>query len=86
MAHFEATVRLFDLVESDALAARRAVEERLQAAGFSRCQVTKVGVQPSVSPAARPHSIRTETGQPGSALLMAAMAAWALWFLWLFGD
>lgn len=86
MAHFEAMVRLFDIVEPDPLDARRAVEERLRAAGFTRWHVVSVGLQgASTNRAARlPRRVmRTDVSYAGGGLLVAAVVAWTLWFLWL---
>ncbi len=91
MAHFEVTVRLSDVNEADGPAARRAIEERLRAAGFSRWQIVGVGLQGAPkSTAQRRPSIETRrrSNQPdisraGGGLMVAAVVAWALWFLWL---
>jgi hypothetical protein len=92
MAHFEVTVRLSDVNESDGPAARRAIEERLRAAGFSRWQIVGVGLQgatPKSMPQRRTNiEPRRREGQPdmsraGGGLLVAAVVAWTLWFLWL---
>jgi len=86
MAHFEAMVRLFDIVEPDPLDARRAVEERLRAAGFTRWHIVNVGLQGANATRAtrslrRP--MRTDMSYAGGGLLVAAVVAWTLWFLWL---
>ena len=85
MAHFEATVRIFDVTESNAPAARRAIEDRLRVAGFTRWQIARVGVQGTI-----PHKIeprrrvaRTDMSYAGGGMLVAAVVAWTLWFLWL---
>lgn len=84
MAHFEVTVRLLDVVESDAQTAIRVIEERLRSAGFARWHVAHVGLQPAVVPVARPvrRPLPTEAAY-GSGLLVAALLAWALWIVWL---
>jgi hypothetical protein len=85
MAHFEATVRLFDVIEANAPAARRALEERLRAAGFTRWQILGVAPQgtfPRVVEPWRHPGRRREVSYAGGALV-AALLAWTLWFLWL---
>jgi hypothetical protein len=85
MGHFEATVRVFDVIEPDGSAARRTVEQRLRSAGFTRVQVVKVVLQPAIT-----HAVRTAR-QPfpisstyaGGGLLVVVSVAWALWFLYL---
>lgn len=85
MAHFEATVRLFDVIGSNAPAARRALEERLRAAGFTRWQILGVTTQGTlarvVEPRRRPVR-RRDVSYAGGALV-AAVVVWTLWFLWL---
>jgi hypothetical protein len=92
MAHFEVTVRLSDVSEVDGPAARRAIEERLRAAGFSRWQIVAVGLQgaapkntsqrrTSIEPWRR--EARPDVSRAGNGLLVAALVAWTLWFLWL---
>ena len=85
MAHFEATVRVFEVVESDSAAARRAVEERLRSGGFSRWQVVNVALQRAATPAVRvrPRPRRPQMTYTGGGLLVAAIVAWLLWFLYL---
>jgi len=82
MPHYEATVRVLDIVEPDTSAARRIVEEQLRAAGFSRCQVVHVGIQGA---ARRPRRVAERVGEntAGGNLFVAAVVAWGLWFLWL---
>ena len=88
MAHFQATIRVFDVVGQDPPSARRLVEERLRQAGFSRWRVLHVGLQRAVTPAVRPRRrpIRTDASYAGGGLLLAAVFAWALWFLWLLNS
>jgi hypothetical protein len=88
MAHFEARVRLFDVVESNAPAARRAIEERLRAAGFSRWQIVRVGLQGAITQSVTPprRIVRTDVSYAGGGLLVAAVVAWTLWFLWLLAS
>jgi len=89
MAHFEVTVRLSDVNESDGPAARQAIEERLRAAGFSRWQIVAVGLQGAThkNTSQRRTNRRREMGpdisRAGGGLLVAAVVAWTLWFLWL---
>lgn len=88
MAHFEATVRLLDVTESDPPAARRAIEERLRAAGFTRWQIIRVGPQGAVTRRVNPprRSVRSEISYASGSLLVAAVVAWTLWFLWLLAS
>jgi hypothetical protein len=85
MARFEATVRVFDLVESDAPTARRTVEERLRAAGFDRWQVVNLELQPATPPMIRPRRRPTniDASYAGGVLLAVTVLAWAIWFLWV---
>lgn len=85
MAHFEATVRVLDLEEPDALLARRHVEERLRAAGFRRWQIVGLGVEGS-----RPRPVRMRRRSPRlnatyfeQAMLLTAAVVWVLWFVWM---
>jgi hypothetical protein len=88
MAHFEATVRLFEIEEADAPAARHAIEERLRTSGFSRMQIVHVGLQRSWTPPVRVSRRRgqvqnIDAGPAWSGgLMIAVMVAWALWFVW----
>ena len=89
MAQFEATVRLFDIVEPDKAAARRSVEEQLRAAGFHRWQIVSTQLQlavtpPAVRPRRRPSP--TDASYAGGGLLVAAVLAWAMWLLWLLSE
>ena len=88
MAHFEATVRIFDVAESNAPAARRVVQERLRAAGFTRWQVVRIGPQGATTHRGETSRriARTDLTYAGGGLLVAAVVAWALWFLWLLGS
>jgi hypothetical protein len=88
MARFEATVRLFDIVEADAHAAWRMVEEQLRAAGFPRCRVTGMRLQEAAKPVIRARSrpMRTPASYAGGGLLIAAFLAWAMWFIWLLTE
>lgn len=85
MAKFEVRVRLLDIAGHDGWAARRLVEERLRSAGFSRWQITGIGVyEPGeLSPVPRVRPIpRPQFGSAANALLIAAAVAVGLWF-WL---
>ena len=96
MAHFEATVRILDVTESDAPAARRLIEERLREGGFARWHILSLGVQGTMThavarPAARAARAlrrprRVEVSYAGGGLLVAAVVAWTLWFLWLLTE
>jgi hypothetical protein len=86
MAKFEVRVRLLDVAGHDGWAARRLVEERLRSAGFSRWQITGLGVQESADftptkPRTRPLP-RPQFGATANVLLIAAAFAVGLWF-WL---
>lgn len=85
MAQFEATVRLFGVTESSAPAARRAVEERLRAAGFTRWQIVGIGLQGAIprSVDSNRRAVRTDVSYVGGGVLVAGVVAWTLWFLWL---
>ncbi len=85
MAHFEATVRVLDLEEQDVLLARRHIEERLRAAGFSRWQIVGLGVQGTLTRPVRGRrrSTRRDATYIGGGLMVTAVVAWALWFLWM---
>jgi hypothetical protein len=85
MAHFEATVRLFDVIEPSAQAARRTVEERLRAGGFTRWHITDVSLQGAITHTVQPRRrvTHTDASYAGGSVLVAAVVAWTLWFLWL---
>lgn len=80
MAQFEATVRLFELVEADAVAARQTLEERLREAGFTRWQISSVKLESARTPAVPVPEVRRRTDQRFVAVIVVA---WLLWFLWL---
>ena len=86
MEHFQATIRLLDVVEPDAATARRAIEEKLRIAGFARWQVLNVVQEGSVAVPTRKAARRVPRMQPsylaGRALLVGAVL-WSLWLLWL---
>ncbi len=96
MAQFEAEIRIQGLTEVDALTARRAMEEKLRAAGFERWKVVRIAPQrPNRKAYRRPltrplpngtvHAqARNDTGQ-GIWIVIAALA-WAIWFVWLLGG
>jgi len=85
MGEFEALVRVIETSEAEAEAARRAVEERLRTAGFSRWRIVTVWSRNSVARRARARRqrIRPQASYAGGALLIAAVVAWSLWFLWI---
>ena len=85
MAHFEATVRLFEVIEPNASAARDAIEERLRTAGFGRWQIVSVGLQEAITPAVRVsrRSLQASGSYAGGSFLVIASAVWALWFLYV---
>lgn len=96
MAQFEAEIRIQDLSEVDALTARRAMEDKLRAAGFQRWKVVRISPQrPSRKAFKRPLTrplpngsahmqARNDSGQ-GIWIVIAALA-WAIWFVWLLGG
>lgn len=88
MADFEATVRLYDLQEHDAPAARREIESRLRAAGFRRWRIVSVGKHGALTQPRRfsRHVLRGKENLAGGGLLVAATAAWVLWFLWVIAE
>ena len=85
MAHFEVTVRLFDVIESDAPAARRALEERLRAAGFTRWQIVGVTTPRALARGVEPRrrAVRRRDVSYAGGALVVAVVAWTFWFLWL---
>ena len=85
MTHFEATVRIFDVNESSASAACRAIEERLRVAGFARWRVVQVAPQrrAAVRGESRRREGRGDISYVGGGMLAAAAVGWTLWFLWL---
>jgi hypothetical protein len=83
MAHFEATVRVFDVIEADASAARRAIDERLRMGGFTRWQVVNVSLQGAITRALPPPRPRAHPRNTAGVLLFAAIFAWVLWLLWV---
>jgi hypothetical protein len=84
-ARFQALVQIVDVMEPDALSARRTVEERLQRAGFSRWWLVSLSRQALPTPGPRQRlARRTELRNTGGGmLLVGAIAAWVLWLLWL---
>jgi hypothetical protein len=84
MEHFEATIRVFELVEPDTAGARRTIEERLALGGFTKWQVLAVVKEGTAVPVRRP--LPRERMQPnylGGRALMLGVIAWSLWLLWL---
>ena len=85
MPNFRATVRILEVTGDDMLSARRALEERLQAAGIGRWHVL------NIAPAKKKKKDRThvrwrrERYIAGQLMLVAA-TLWALWYLWLLTD
>ena len=80
MPQFEATVRLFEVVEADAIAARQILEERLRNAGFTRYQISSVKLESARTPAVPVTEARRRTDQR---FLAVIVVAWVLWFVWL---
>jgi hypothetical protein len=86
MERYEATVRLFDLVEPDAAAARRTVEDRLRIAGFTSWQVIALAKEGAIVAPAKRAARRTVRPQPsylGGRALVLGVVLWSLWLLWL---
>lgn len=89
MPQYEVDVRILDLNEPDALAARLTVENKLRASGFEKWRVVGVHQRATPSPFDLPRSpaaLRSRgspTAYLGTLLLVAAIVAWALWFLWV---
>jgi hypothetical protein len=86
MPQFESLVRLSEIEENDAGAARRAIEERLRTAGFHRWHIVNLSPQGTPNhyrprPPRRP--TRVDRAYAGGGMLVAAVVAWTLWFLWL---
>ncbi|MCX8073892.1 MAG: hypothetical protein N3C12_15865 [Candidatus Binatia bacterium] len=87
MPQYEVEVRISEINESDALAARLRVEEGLRAAGFTNWRVVAVAPKSRSTSLAsaletRPYP-RRNANYIGSVLLVAAVVAWVLWFLWV---
>ena len=85
MQRYEALVRLVDLVDDDAAGARRRLDERLRAGGFTRWEVVAVAREGSASIDRRLRR-RLKPAEPpliGGRLLTAAVILWSLWLLWL---
>jgi len=82
MAQFQATVRLYDVVDEDLRLAHQTVEQGLRTAGFRRWQIAHIGLQGAVP------VVRSRPRQPQYAggLLIVAGAAWVLWVLWMFAS
>lgn len=85
MERYEALVRLVDLVDDDAAGARRRVDERLRAGGFTRWEVVAVAREGNANIERRLRR-RSKSPQPaflGGRVLTAAVILWSLWLLWL---
>lgn len=89
MPQYEVDVRILDVNEPDALAARLAVENKLRAAGLDKWRVVAIHQSAAPGPFDLPRSPadlrarRSPTAYTGSVLLVAAIVAWVLWFLWV---
>lgn len=85
MERYEALVRLVDLVDDNAAGARRRVDERLRAGGFTRWEVVAVAREGSASIERRLRRRVEPRPQPliGGRLLTAAIILWSLWLLWI---
>ena len=87
MVRFQAVVRILDVTEPDAPSAKRAVEERLLKAGFSRWWLVSLRRQALPTPVRRQLLRPIRQPEPGYAgggmLLVGALATWGLWILWL---
>lgn len=85
MERYEALVRLVDLVDDNAAGARRRVDERLRAGGFTRWEVVAVAPEGSASIERRLRRRVEPRPQPliGGRLLTAAIILWSLWLLWI---
>lgn len=86
MPQYDVEVRITDINEPDALAARLRVEEKLRAVGFKSWHVVAVAPRPravGLATTPRAPSTRRTNAYIGSALLVVAVLAWVLWFLWV---
>ncbi len=89
MPQYEVDVRILDVNEPDALAARLAVENRLRSAGFEKWRVVAVQRSSAGTPltlSRAPNATRgfaQSSNYTGAVLLVAAIVAWVLWFLWI---
>jgi hypothetical protein len=87
MPQYEVEVKISDVNEPDALAARLYVEEHLRSSGLKNWRVVTVLPKARASgvpaPLAQPYRPRRNHAYFGSALLVAAVLAWVLWFLWV---
>ncbi|MCK6553558.1 hypothetical protein L6Q96_03070 [Candidatus Binatia bacterium] len=85
MERYEALVRLVDLVDDDAAGARRRLDERLRAGGFTRWEVIAVAREGSASIDRRlRRRLRPpQTAFVGGRLVTVAIVVWSLWLLWL---
>ncbi len=85
MPNFKATVRFLELTADDMLAARKGLEERLQAAGVGRWRVVELAPAQSAARVRAGARWRRERDIIGRLMLVGA-ALWAIWFFWLLSD
>jgi len=85
MPNFRATVRILEVTGDDMLSARRALEERLQAAGIGRWHVLNIAPAKTKKQARARVRWRRQRYIAGQLMLVAA-ALWALWYLWLLAE
>jgi hypothetical protein len=90
LARFQAVVRIVDVMEPDALTAKRTLEERLQRAGFDRWWLVSLRRQ-ALPTQARRNKLRPARRPAGSyggggILLVGAIVAWLIWLLLLLPD
>jgi len=85
MPNFRATVRILEVTGDDMLSARRALEERLQAAGIGRWHVLNIAPAKAKKQARARARWRRQRDIAGQLMLVAA-ALWALWYLWLLAE
>ncbi|GIW45200.1 MAG: hypothetical protein KatS3mg077_2482 [Candidatus Binatia bacterium] len=87
MPQYEVEVKISEVNEPDALAARLYVEERLRSSGLKNWRVVTVSPKARASggptPFVQTYRPRRNHAYVGSALLVAAVLAWVLWFLWV---
>jgi len=86
MPNFRATVRILEVTGDDMLSARRALEERLQAAGIGRWHVLNIAPAKKKKKKTRTYVRWRRERDIAGQLMLAAAALWALWYLWLLSD